>query len=198
MNQTNIRSLYLNKQYRINKWSDFLYFVQFLNCCRRRVARELTSGLLIDAPSVPSFNTILAAHPSATQESLTSSWVTLHHLQSSLETSIKEGQMLPQNLLVAFTWKSPNFHLQFVSHLWCILHQHSYQSSGSFSPPAQRTSDWKSQDDTEESLIYSHLYSLRLLFFLADRWWNNISTTAKLPFVWLINAESSQNTCLIF
>lgn len=83
--------------------------------------------ILTDAPSLPSFSTILVAHRQH-RLGVTDSWMTLHHLQSSLKTSIKRGQTLPHSLLAAPTWKSPNFHLQFVSHLWCIFHHCSYFS----------------------------------------------------------------------
>lgn len=100
-----------------NKWSEFLWFVQFLNRCSKRPSRELTSTLLTDAfiaCAILQHNP--STYPSTTQDTVTS----LNDPSSPLvllKTSIKKGQVLPQSLLVALTWESPDFCFQLVSHL---------------------------------------------------------------------------------
>lgn len=116
---------YLNKN--TSKIND-QYFLQFLSCCTKRLARELTPALLIDAPSAPPFTVILVTQQEYHSELRDVSWMTLHHLKSSLKTFIKRGQTRPQRVLAAPTWESPKFHLQFVGHLWCIFHQCSFCS----------------------------------------------------------------------
>lgn len=84
---------------------------------------------------------------STTQNSLTSAeWPSITS-RPLLKLSLKEVKCC-LSLLAAPTWKSPNFHLQFLSHLWCIFHRCPFSASDScsvFSLPAQWTSsDWKS------------------------------------------------------
>ena len=98
-----------------------IWFPLLLICCRERLAGELLPFELMHLSHHPQHNSRgLPGIP------LRSHWHQandLHHLQSSLKISIKGGQKLPQSLLAVPTWKAPNFHLQFVSHLWCVFHQ---------------------------------------------------------------------------
>lgn len=113
--------VYLNKKHKLSKWSDFLYFWSAagkgwlgsfcpLNWCTFPTMLQHNSR---GPPGIP-----LRSHWHQVND--------LHHLQSSLKISIKGGQKLPQSLLAVPTWKAPDFHLQFVSHLWCVFHQCSF------------------------------------------------------------------------
>lgn len=161
--------------------------MHFLYCYRKRLARELTPALLMDAPSTPSFNTILVAPQEYYSELTDIGWTTLHHLPSSLKSFIKRGQTLSQSLLAAPTWKSPNFHLQFVSHLWCIFHRCSFFSFQFLQCLFSTCSEnflWLEKLSWywgKFNLLLLFFFPLGLLFFLADGWWNNIPNKYKAP-----------------